>query len=223
MTCRDRAACPGAPFRTRREISGCRITGRRTRSADWTQRAAKSRNIQYRIKVQPQYIRPCPRPTEVSGSPNRDQTSSEDGIPRLEQPRNTRMLQRRKRKTRGRGGKPTLTNYAQGRVWGPGGPLTVFDPKAGKFTRFPEVPTAYGLAIDKDGNCWFAEYAPYGKIGKVDGKTLKVTKWSPTTPDARPRRIQIDSDGTVWFAEFEAGKIGQFDPKTETFKEYSLP
>ena len=27
----------------------------------------------------------------------------------------------------------------------------------------------------------------------------------------------------VWFAEFDAGKIGRFDPKTETFKEYQLP
>jgi virginiamycin B lyase len=121
------------------------------------------------------------------------------------------------------GSKHTLRIDAQGRVWATGGPLTVFDPKAGKFTRFPEVPTAYGLAIDKDGNCWFAEYAPNGKIGKVDGKTLKVTKWSPPTADARPRRIQIDSEGTVWFAEFQAGKIGQFDPKTEAFKEFSLP
>ena len=73
------------------------------------------------------------------------------------------------------------------------------------------------------GNCWFAEFVPNGKIGKVDAKTLKVTKWQPPTPDARPRRIQIDSDGTIWFAEFQAGKIGQFDPKTETFKEFALP
>ncbi len=27
----------------------------------------------------------------------------------------------------------------------------------------------------------------------------------------------------VWFCEYEAGKIGRFDPKTETFKEYALP
>src|ERR1700676_856657 len=107
MTCRDRAACPGAPLRIRTEISGCRITGKRTKSAGWTQRAAKSRNIQYRIKVQPQYIRPCPRPTEVSGSPNRDQTSSEDGIPRLERSRNTRMLTRLEKKALWRVGPST--------------------------------------------------------------------------------------------------------------------
>ena len=27
----------------------------------------------------------------------------------------------------------------------------------------------------------------------------------------------------MWFCEYEAGKIGRFDPKTETFKEYALP
>jgi virginiamycin B lyase len=121
------------------------------------------------------------------------------------------------------GDKHTLRVDAQGRVWATGRPMTVFDPKTGKYTSFKEIPTAYGLALDKDGNCWFAEYAENGKIGKIDGKTLKVTKWALPTADGRPRRIQIDSDGTVWFAEFKSGAIGRFDPKTETIKEFPLP
>ncbi|HEV2522903.1 MAG TPA: carboxypeptidase regulatory-like domain-containing protein [Candidatus Acidoferrales bacterium] len=121
------------------------------------------------------------------------------------------------------GSKHTLRIDSQGRVWATGGPLTVFDPKTQKFTQIKEIPSAYGLALDKDGNCWFAEYVPNGKIGKIDAKTLQVTKWQPPTPDARPRRIQVDADGTIWFAEFQAGKIGHFDPKTESFKEYALP
>ena len=65
---------------------------------------------------------------------------------------------------------------------------------------------------------------------------MKVTRWLPPSPAARPRRIQVDKDGIVWFAEFGispgdgvkysdhgAGKIGRFDPKTETFKEFPLP
>ncbi len=121
------------------------------------------------------------------------------------------------------GSKHTVRVDAQGRAWATGGPLTMFDPKTGKFTRFEEVPTAYGVALDKDGNCWFAEYTKDGKIGKVDGKTLKITKWAPPTPDARPRRIQVDTDGTIWFAEFQGGKLGHFDPTTQTFKEFPLP
>ena len=121
------------------------------------------------------------------------------------------------------GSKHTLRIDAQGRIWATGGPLTVFDPKTQKFTQIKEVPSAYGLVLDKDGNCWFAEFVPNGKIGRVDAKTLRVTKWQPPTDDARPRRIQIDSDGTIWFNEFQAGKIGHFDPKTETFQEFTLP
>jgi len=121
------------------------------------------------------------------------------------------------------GAKHTTRVDAQGRVWTTGTPLTVFDPKTAKFTQIRDVPRVYGLALDKDGNCWFAENIENGQIGKVDGKTLQVTKWAPPTKDGRPRRIQIGPDGAVWFAEFRAGKIGRFDPKTETFKEYALP
>ena len=85
------------------------------------------------------------------------------------------------------------------------------------------MPNAYGIALDQDGNAWFAELRKDGRIGKVDAKTLQVTKYQPPTANGRPRRIQVDDDGIVWFAEFEAGKIGQFDPKTERFKEFQLP
>jgi len=47
----------------------------------------------------------------------------------------------------------------------------------------------------------------------------QVTKWAPPTAHSWPRRIEIDTDGTIWFAEYRGGKIGRFDPKTETFKE----
>jgi virginiamycin B lyase len=121
------------------------------------------------------------------------------------------------------GAKHTVRVDAQGRVWSTGTPLTMFDPKTGKYTHITEVPRVYGLALDKDGNCWFAENIENGQIGKVDAKTLKVTKWSPPTKDGRPRRIQIGDDGTVWFAEFRSGKIAQFEPKSEKFREYTLP
>jgi virginiamycin B lyase len=121
------------------------------------------------------------------------------------------------------GSKHTLRIEPNGEIWATGGPLSRFDPKTAKFTDIPEVPSAYGIALDKEGQVWFAEFKPNGEIGKVDPKTLQVTKWAPPTPDARPRRLQIDSDGIVWFAEFQGGKIGRFDPKTQTFKEYQLP
>ncbi len=118
--------------------------------------------------------------------------------------------------------KHTIRVAPDGTVWSTGG-LTRFDPKYETFSHIADVPTAYGIALDKDGNAWFAELRRDGRIGKVDAKTLKTTKWIPPTATGTPRRIQVDSDGVVWFAEFEAGKITSFDPKTERFKEYDLP
>jgi virginiamycin B lyase len=118
--------------------------------------------------------------------------------------------------------KHTIRVAPDGTVWSTGG-LTRFDPKYETFTHIGDVPTAYGIALDKDSNVWFAELKRDGRIGKVDAKTLKVTKWIPPTATGTPRRIEIDNDGVVWFAEFEAGKISSFDPRTERFKEYDLP
>ena len=117
--------------------------------------------------------------------------------------------------------KHTIRVAPDGRIWSTGG-LTVFDPKYEKFTHIPEVPTAYGIALDPQNNVWVTEMTKTGFLDKVDPVTLKVTKYIPPSRD-RPRRIQIDDDGTVWFCVFEDGKIDRFDPKSETFKEFPLP
>jgi len=118
-------------------------------------------------------------------------------------------------------GKHTIRVTPDGMVWSTGG-LTRYDPKTETFTHIPEVPNVYGIAVDPDNNIWFAENIKDGKIGKVDAKTLQVTKYyTPTTQ--RPRRIQVDSDGTVWFAGLDLGMIARFDPAKETFKEFKLP
>jgi virginiamycin B lyase len=123
------------------------------------------------------------------------------------------------------GSKHTIRVDPSGRVWGTSvnAALTVYDPKTNEFSHFPDTYSPYGVEIDEAGNPWFAEFSENGKIGMVDAKTGKVTKWAPPTPRSWPRRIEIDTDGMVWFAEFQGGKIGRFDPKTQTFKEYPLP
>ena len=117
--------------------------------------------------------------------------------------------------------KHTIKVHPDGSIWSTGG-LTRFDPKTGTYTHIPEVPTAYGIALDKEGTVWFTEMTRAGSLGKVDPKTLKVTKYIPPTRD-RPRRIQIADDGMIWFCIYEAAKIVRFDPKTEMFKEFALP
>jgi virginiamycin B lyase len=128
-----------------------------------------------------------------------------------------------KENTLGGGSKHTLRVAADGRVWSTGGPLSVYDPAAAKFTEIPQIPSAYGIAIDEQNTIWFAEFTPAGQIGRIDPKTLAVTKYQLPTNRAFPRRIQIDTDGTIWVAEYTAGKLAHFDPKTEHFTEYELP
>jgi virginiamycin B lyase len=109
-----------------------------------------------------------------------------------------------------------------GYVWSTGA-MTRFDPKTEKYDHIPEVPSCYGIALDQEGNAWFTELLPNGKVGKVDAKTLKVTKYTMPTANGRPRRIQVDDKGIVWFAEFDAGKIGRLDPNTGGIIEFQLP
>jgi virginiamycin B lyase len=120
------------------------------------------------------------------------------------------------------GSKHTLRFDPQGRVWSSGGPLTMFDPETQKFTRFDEVTTAYDVKTDKNGDVWFTRPG-VNKIGKVDGKTMNISQWSPPTPGAAPRRMEIGPDGMIYTGEFRGAKMAQFNPKTETFKEFPLP
>ena len=120
------------------------------------------------------------------------------------------------------GSKHTVRMDSKGNVWASGSPLTRLDPKTGKFTRFAEVPSAYDVNLDKEGNVWFTAYGD-SKIGKADAKTGKLTIWNLPDKNAHPRRIVVDPDGIAWVGEFISGKIARFDPKTETFKEYQLP
>jgi virginiamycin B lyase len=121
-----------------------------------------------------------------------------------------------------RADKHTVRVDAKGNLWSSGSPLTKYDQETGKFTHFMEVPSSYGITFDKDGNVWFCVLKKDGKIGRIDAKTEKVTQWSPPT-QGTPQRLTIDSDGIVWFGERTGNKVGRFDPKKETFKEFPLP
>ena len=120
------------------------------------------------------------------------------------------------------GSRHTVRIDARGNVWASGYPLVRFDPETKKFTDFPEAAHTYSVTFDKDSNVWFTNPGT-GQIGKVDAKSLKISQWTPPTPETYQRRLDIDPDGIVWFGEYRAGKIGRFDPKTESFKEYTLP
>jgi virginiamycin B lyase len=147
----------------------------------------------------------------------------------------------------GGGGPSELRVDKFGNIWANGGSFFRFDPKTLKFTEYPDAGSAYGFVLDnKDGSVYLTQL-PLGKIGKIDIKTLKLTRW--TTPNsarlaeknkgkpfdpgnwnyqdfpqsAGPRRISSDSKGIIWFGEYLGNQVVSFDPATEKFKEYPLP
>jgi virginiamycin B lyase len=120
------------------------------------------------------------------------------------------------------GTKHTVRLDPSGNAWSSGYPLSKFDPKTKEFKHFDEVRNSYDVKPDKNGDVWFTSPGP-NKIGKVDGKTMKVTQWSLPTPLASPRRLEIGPDGMIYAGEMHGGNIARFDPVTQTMKEFALP
>jgi len=119
-------------------------------------------------------------------------------------------------------GSHTIRVDESGKVWISGGTtISSFDPKTKEFKHYGVAGT-YGNVVGKDGDQWFTVFregnSPIARVSK-DGK---VSEFYPPTK-GKPQRLEVDSDGIVWFSERRGGKIGRFDPKTETFKEFQLP
>jgi virginiamycin B lyase len=115
----------------------------------------------------------------------------------------------------------TVRVDAAGRVWASGGPaISMFDPKYERFEHY-DLGGSYGNVVGQNGDQWFTSFVVEGPIARVS-KNGVLSKFYPPTK-GKPQRLQVDADGTVWFTERRGGKIGRFDPKTETFNEYPLP
>lgn len=143
---------------------------------------------------------------------------------------------------------PQVAAAPDGTAWFPGGEsLLIFkvDPETGRVTAYSMYPgyhpdekssgiiqfsynatpvghSTYGLAADSKSNIYICDIVG-GNIGKIDGKTGKVTLYKTPTLNSGPRRISVDSQDRVWFGEYYANKLGMFDPKTEQFKEWNAP
>jgi virginiamycin B lyase len=120
-----------------------------------------------------------------------------------------------------RTGSHTIRVDDLGRVWVSGGPaISMFDPKYEKFTHF-DLGGTYGNTAGQNGDQWFTSFRDDGPIGRIS-KDGVLSKFYPPTK-GKPQRLVVDADGTVWFTERRGNRIGHFDPKTETFKEFPLP
>jgi streptogramin lyase len=143
---------------------------------------------------------------------------------------------------------PQVAAAPDGTAWFPGGEsLLIFkvDPETGRVTTYPMYPdfhpddkssgiiqfnysatptghSTYGLAADSKSNVYICDIVG-GNIGKIDGRTGKVTLYKTPTLNSGPRRVSVDSQDRVWFGEYYANKLGMFDPKTEKFQEWTAP
>ncbi len=76
---------------------------------------------------------------------------------------------------------------------------------------------------DGDGNIWVGLWDA-GKLMKIDYKTKKMTIFTPPTKDAGCYSVTVDKkNNIIWVSEQAVDKIGRFDPKTNTWMEFSLP
>ena len=99
------------------------------------------------------------------------------------------------------------------------------DPATGKIDEFPtpgvDIPRRMGT--DWDGNLWVG-FHKTGKLVKIDHQTAKMTFYQPPTENSGAYHVVADPKRKViWLTEQTADKIARFDPKTETWTEFSLP
>jgi virginiamycin B lyase len=99
------------------------------------------------------------------------------------------------------------------------------DPTTGAIDEFPtpgvDVPRRMGA--DWEGNIWVG-FHETGKLVKIDEKYGTMTYLAPPTPN-NGAYIPVADPRTkvIWLTEQTADKIARFDPKTQTWTEFSLP
>jgi virginiamycin B lyase len=99
------------------------------------------------------------------------------------------------------------------------------DPATGKIDEYPtpgeDIPRRMGA--DWEGNIWVC-FHETGKLVKIDHKTRRMTFYQPPTQNPGTYHAVADSKNKViWVTLQTSDKIARFDPKTETWTEFSLP
>src|SRR5438105_9399175 len=57
----------------------------------------------------------------------------------------------------------------------------------------------------------------------ADTVDVKIDEWMTPSKPPYPHDPAVAPDGTIWYTGQRANVVGRFDPKTELFKEWSLP
>jgi virginiamycin B lyase len=82
--------------------------------------------------------------------------------------------------------------------------------------------SVYDVLSDSANNAYFTDLAG-GNIGKVDGKTGKVTLYPTPTRISGPRRGRMDAQDRLWFGEYRGNRVAMFDSRTAEFQEWAAP
>ena len=120
-----------------------------------------------------------------------------------------------------------------GKVWTQNNGFAIIhrvDLATGKFETFQPFQGAkpgdthniYDVIPDSHNNVYFTDFSREN-IGRVDGKTGKISLWTTPTPRSAPRRGQMDAQDRLWIGEYRGNRIGMFDTKTEKFREWEAP
>jgi virginiamycin B lyase len=113
----------------------------------------------------------------------------------------------------------------RGRHWftGASGFYGVVDAQAASVRVWPAPRGAgpYGMACAPSGVYYVSLQQSY--LGKVDPETGAVTVLEPPTRGQGARRVWGDSRGRLWLTEWNAGKLGMYDPASDSWREWPLP
>ncbi|GHO84615.1 Vgb family protein [Dictyobacter formicarum] len=108
----------------------------------------------------------------------------------------------------------------------PPGKINVYDAKTQALLRSYTLPVNYAqaffLAVDAQGNVWFA-MPMANALGVLHPQTGLYQQWQVPTAGAGPWDLAVDAQGKIWFTEHYSNKIGSFDPQTQKFVEIATP
>lgn len=120
----------------------------------------------------------------------------------------------------------TATFDRSGTLWftGQAGYYGRVDPKTGKVEVFdaPGGRGPYGICTAPDGRVWYASLAG-SHIARIDTTSGKATVFEPPTPGQGARRVWADSRSRVWVSEWNSGQVSVYDPKTNQWRQWTLP
>ena len=120
----------------------------------------------------------------------------------------------------------TATFDRRGVLWftGQSGIYGRLDPRTGRMRVFraPRGEGPYGITTTPSGDVYYASLAG-SYLGRIDTRTGKATVLRPPTAGQGARRAWSDSRGRIWISEWNAGKVGMYDPRRRSWREWKVP